>query len=324
MNELWQQRLQEGFSDAKALLNYLQLPEEAASVTSEQLFPTRVPISFAQKMRKGDLSCPLLKQVLAISKENHVNEGFLIDPLNEQAANPVQGLLHKYYGRVLITLASSCAINCRYCFRRHFPYKENQISASRWQAILEYIQADPSIHEVIMSGGDPLMHKTKRIKQYIDDLAPIAHVKTVRFHSRLPVVMPERINSNFIEMLKIAPFKIVMVIHCNHPAELCDQTKAVFKALTQAGVTLLNQSVLLKNINDSSKVLATLSHKLFEQSVMPYYLHILDKVKGTAHFDLDLIGAKKIYSQLQEKLPGYLVPKMVVEQPGAMNKTLVF
>ncbi len=319
--ELWQQQLAQGFYQANDLLSYLDIDSSAVSARAEKQFQTRVPVGFAQKMRRGDQDCPLLKQVLAIKAEDIVAPGYSFDPLQEQRANPIKGLLHKYPSRVLLTLSGSCAINCRYCFRRHFPYQENQISKSQWQSIWDYIAADSTITEVIFSGGDPLLIKNVRLAQFISSLEAISHLDTLRFHSRIPVVLPERIDSGFCDLMLSTPLNTVMVIHCNHPNELCQQTQAAFQRLKQANTVLLNQSVLLKGVNDSARVLAELSKKLFKQGVLPYYLHLLDKVAGSAHFDV--ADAQSIYQQLQTLLSGYLVPKLVKEQPGVKHKTLV-
>ncbi len=319
----WQTSIATGFKDPKRLLMFLEHDSSTFSMAADKLFRTRVPLSFANKMRRGDLNCPLLRQVLPVSQELEDAEGFVNDPLQEATFNRMPGLLHKYHGRVLVTLAGSCAINCRYCFRRHFDYKDNQINVSQWQAIIDYIRRDDSIGEVIFSGGDPLMVQTKRLASYIDSLEKIPHVHTVRFHTRMPIVLPERIDEDFISLIKTTSLNKVVVVHANHPQELCNQTKRAFNDLKQSNVILLNQSVLLRHINDDADILAGLSHALFLQGVLPYYLHKLDKVKGTSHFDVSLARAQKIHQSLQALLPGYLVPKLVQENSGEKHKTLI-
>lgn len=319
----WQKKLALGFRDPKALLAYLGHDDNACSALADQLFRTRVPLSFVNKMNRNSLSCPLLKQVLPLALELNDVEGFIRDPLKENTFNVLPGLLHKYHGRVLITLAGSCAINCRYCFRRHFSYEDNQINLTQWDKIIAYLQKNPSLNEVIFSGGDPLMVQTKRLAHYLESLEAITHIKTVRFHTRMPIVLPERIDDDFITLMKNTRLLKVMVVHSNHENELCEQTKAAFDSLKQSGVMLLNQSVLLNEINDEVEVLVKLSRKLFEQGVMPYYLHLPDKVKATSHFDVTLAKARKLHKQMQALLPGYLVPRLVQEVPGEKHKTLI-
>ncbi len=319
----WQKELAAGFKDQKHLLEYLDHDDIDGSLLAQQQFSTRVPKKFADKMRKQDLDCPLLKQVLPSQAELQLIDGYVVDPLKENQFNVMPGLLHKYHGRVLVTIAGSCAINCRYCFRRHFPYNENQINLNQWQNIVDYIKNDSSINEIIFSGGDPLMVQNQRLKKYIFDLETIKHIDTLRFHTRMPIVLPERIDSEFLDLMNQTSLNKVMVVHCNHPQELCQQTKNIFLELQQSNVILLNQSVLLKGINDNIQTLARLSRKLFQQGVLPYYLHLLDKVEGSAHFDTTLKDAKQIYKNLQTILPGYLVPKLVQEIAGEKNKTRI-
>ena len=319
----WSQELDAGFREQKQLLKYLGHDEASGSLGAQQQFSTRVPKGFADKMKRNDFNCPLLKQVLPSSAELKLIDGYVIDPLQESQFNMMPGLLHKYHGRVLITIAGSCAINCRYCFRRHFPYQDNRINLKQWQAIVDYIKNDSSINEVIFSGGDPLMVQTKRLAEYIEPLESIKHLDTLRFHSRMPIVLPERIDAEFLELMARLTLKKVMVVHCNHSEELCPKTAQALADLKKKGFVLLNQSVLLKGVNDHSKILAELSHKLFGQGVMPYYLHLLDKVKGTAHFDMTVADAKQIYKKLQIILPGYLVPKLTREIPSEKHKTLI-
>lgn len=319
----WQTALTQGFKDPKQLLHFLGHAETETSLHANQLFQTRVPLSFAQKMQYGNLQCPLLRQVLPITDELEEKIGFISDPLQEKNFTATQGLLHKYKGRVLITLAGSCAINCRYCFRRHFAYKDNQINLSQWQNILKYLEEDPSINEIIFSGGDPLMVQTKRLTHYIQALESIKHIKTLRMHTRIPIVLPERIDNEFLSLMENTCLNKVMVIHTNHAKELCNKTAQAFSLLKQNNLTLLNQSVLLKGVNDDIQSLVSLSHKLFEQGILPYYIHLPDKVKATAHFDVSLESAQKLHKQMQSQLPGYLVPKLVREIPGEKNKTWV-
>jgi EF-P beta-lysylation protein EpmB len=321
----WGQLLQQSITDPVELLRILQLPLSLleGAEAAWQGFKLRVPRGFVARMEVGNPADPLLLQVLPIAKELDIHPGFSYDPLEEALPNPIPGLLHKYHGRVLLTATASCAINCRYCFRRHFPYKENNPGFNQWQQALDYIRADHSIKEVILSGGDPLLLSDAQLANFLQRLEAIPHVTTLRFHSRIPVVLPERITSDFAKNLQHSRLHSVMVLHCNHANE-CDENVAVAMAtLKHAGVTLLNQSVLLKGINDDVNTLQTLSERLFAIGVLPYYLHVLDKVHGSAHFYLSDAEAIALMKQLTAKLPGYLVPKLVRETPGELNKTMV-
>ncbi len=325
----WQQALQTAINDPAELLTYLQIepsliPQllKQAHLASRE-FALRVPHSFAQRMQKGDLHDPLLRQVLPISAELECQAGYSYDPLGEQAVNPQAGVLHKYHGRVLLTIASSCAVNCRYCFRRHFPYQENNPGRKGWQAALDYIAGDTSIQEVILSGGDPLLNSDKWLAQLASQLAAIKHVKTLRIHTRLPIVIPQRITAEFIAWFNGSRLKPVLVIHCNHAREIDAEVAEAMQRLHTAGITLLNQSVLLKGVNDCVDVLCELSERLFFINVLPYYLHMLDAVQGAAHFAVDKEKARRIHEKVSQQLPGYLVPKLVMEQAGAKAKLTV-
>lgn len=317
----WQTSLAQGLNDPKSLLAYLGHESNCGSHDADLQFRTKVPRHFANKMAREDLNCPLLKQVLPVTQELIQTTGFVSDPLQEARFNRMPGLLHKYKSRVLVTLAGSCAVNCRYCFRRHFSYKDNQINLQQWHNIVDYIQENQQLEEVIFSGGDPLMVKNERLSQYIKSLQALNHINTIRFHTRLPVVLPERIDEGFVELVEQALKHVVMVVHVNHPQELCKDTFTAFEKLKKAGVTLLNQSVLLAGVNDSVDILKQLSQKLFAQSVLPYYLHLPDKVSGTAHFDVSLEKAKELHKALQAQVSGYLVPKLVQEVAGEKHKT---
>lgn len=319
----WQTSLAQGLNDPKSLLAYLGHESNYGSHDADAQFRTKVPRHFANKMAREDLNCPLLKQVLPIAHELMQSPGFVSDPLKEARFNRMPGLLHKYQSRVLVTLAGSCAVNCRYCFRRHFSYKDNQINLLQWQNIVDYIQEHQRLEEVIFSGGDPLMVKNERLNQYLTSLQTLSHITTIRFHTRLPIVLPERIDKGFVELVDQTEKQVVMVVHANHPQELCKDTLTAFHQLKKAGVTLLNQSVLLAGINDSVDTLKQLSQKLFEQGVLPYYLHLPDKVSGTAHFDVSLEKAKQLHQDLQAEVSGYLVPKLVQEVAGEKHKTII-
>ena len=319
----WQKILANGFSSAQELLKHLNLSPGLGSHSAEHSFKTRVPRRFAAKMEPGNPKDPLLLQVLATHQELQMTEGYEPDPLQEAKTNPIPGLIHKYSNRVLLTITGVCAINCRFCFRRHFPYTENNPGQLGWQQAMTYIQQHPNIHEVILSGGDPLLASDQTLERLFSSLAEIEHIQTIRFHTRVPIVLPERIQRDFIKLVTTKRFRMVVVVHCNHPNELDDAVQQACAQMQKAGCLLLNQSVLLKEINDHSKILAHLSQRLFACGILPYYLHLLDPVQGAQHFDLDLETAHTIYQDLQSQLPGYLVPKLVRELAGMPYKMIV-
>lgn len=317
----WQTLLKEVITDPAELLHKLELNSNLlpAAQRAAKLFPLRVTTSFVARMQKGNLYDPLLQQVLPVVAEERVNVDFSQDPLQEHVVNPLPGLLHKYHGRVLLTITGACAINCRYCFRRHFPYTEN-IPGKVWQDILAYIKADTAITEVIFSGGDPLLANDQYLGKCIDDLAYIAHVNILRIHSRLPIVLPERITHDFLDRLRSTRLQTILVTHSNHANELDYSVKAAIERLHQQKIIVLNQAVLLKGVNDNVAALVNLSERLFACGILPYYLHLLDKVQGAAHFAVPEEKAKQLIAALRDRLPGYLVPKCVYEQSGASSK----
>lgn len=319
----WQKILAQGFTSSKELLKFLEIPVEQGSLQAQQQFKTRVPRGFAARMQPKNNQDPLLLQVLAQHEELHEVADFVPDPLEEIEKNPLQGLVHKYQGRVLLILTGACAVHCRYCFRRHFPYQENNPGRQGWQPILDYIRRDVSIHEVILSGGDPLLAADEVLSHLISELEGISHVRTLRIHTRIPIVLPERIDGSFLKLLSNIRLRKVMVLHCNHPQELDEQVQKVCTLLRQTGCHLLNQSVLLNGINDHASCLAQLSERLFTLGILPYYLHLLDRVAGSAHFDIPHERALTIYRQLQTQLPGYLVPRLAREEPRKSSKTIL-
>lgn len=319
----WQKILAQGFTSATDLLTFLELPTDRASALAEQQFSTRIPLGFANRMLKGDPLDPLLLQVLAVDAELETVPGYYEDALDERKSNLLKGLIHKYHGRVLLTLTGVCAINCRFCFRRNFPYHENNPGRVGWKEIADYIAQDSSITEVILSGGDPLLATDKLLTELIQLIELIPHVHTIRFHTRVPIVLPERIDESFKQVLANTRLNKVIVLHCNHPQELNEQVYAALNELRALGCHLLNQTVLLSGINDDAQVLTHLSQQLFSYGVLPYYLHVLDKISGTAHFDTDINKTRMIYQQLQDRLPGYLVPRLVREEAGKSSKTLL-
>jgi len=273
---------------------------------TDNIFPMRAPKSYLQRIQKNDANDPLLKQIVPTKEELQDCAGYSDDPLQEKKIGDIVGLLHKYYGRVLLLVTDNCAINCRFCFRR---YLHNVVTD--WQQVLNYIAKDITISEVILSGGDPLISSDAELALIINKLAKIKHIKRVRIHTRIPIVDPKRVTAKLCALITKTRIPIVVVVHCNHPNEINADVATAIKALKKFKITVLNQSVLLKGINDDQKVLVELSEKLFALGILPYYLHMLDKVKGAAHFCVDDKKAKKIMRELRAKLPGYLVPKLV-------------
>lgn len=322
----WLQSLASAITDPAVLLDTLDLPPDLlpdAKLAAEQ-FGLKVTQSYLKRIRKADLQDPLLLQVLPHLAETQPQpENYSCDPVGDNDATQVPGLIHKYHGRVLLITTAACAIHCRYCFRRNFPYADSHAGRDQWQAALDYIASNKSIEEVILSGGDPLVLADHKLAELCEKLSEIPHLKTLRLHTRLPIVLPERINDAFLSWVTNSRLKIVMVVHCNHPNEINEEVTAALKKLCDARMPIFNQTVLLKNINDSVDTLAKLSKKLFTSGVTPYYLHQLDPVTGAAHFAVSVEKARNFYAQLTAILPGYLVPRLVIEQPGMPAKTLL-
>lgn len=321
----WQDELADLITSPEELFALLKLNPDDLEGAREacRQFPLRATRAYVDRIRPGDFQDPLLRQILPLGSELKTVPGYVADPLEESAANPLPGLIHKYHGRVLFVVAPQCAINCRYCFRRHFPYQDNTPGRQQWQAALDYIRADDSIEEVIYSGGDPLVVSDRQLLWLSREVADIAHVKRLRVHTRLPIVAPSRITDECLEWLSLPGLQTVMVIHCNHAQEIDQDVGEALTRLKTAGVTLLNQSVLLQGVNDNREALAQLSQRLFQVGVLPYYLHLLDRVAGAAHFAVDETRARTLYQELLAVLPGYLVPRLVRENPGAASKTPV-
>lgn len=319
----WLEILADAVSDPQELLQILNLPVDKfeKSITARRLFPLRVPRPFIEKMKKGNPQDPLFLQVMSLEQEFMVAEGFSKDPLEEQKT-AAPNVLHKYHNRLLLMVKGGCAVNCRYCFRRHFPYEQNKGNKANWQHALDYIAQNPQIEEVILSGGDPLMAKDHELDWLIKRLENIPHLSRLRIHTRLPVVIPQRITDEFCHILAASRLQSVLVTHINHANEIDEIFSAAMAKLKNIGVTLLNQSVLLKNINDNPQILKTLSEKLFQIGILPYYLHLLDKVEGASHFYISDESAVEIYRVLQSLTSGYLVPKLAREIANRPNKTL--
>lgn len=321
--EGWQGEWRSALTDPAALLAALGLESLASRVIrpDRDAFPMRVPRPFVARMRHGDPHDPLLRQVLPLDDELRPMPGFVDDAVGDLAARDAPGVIRKYHGRALLVATGSCAVNCRYCFRRHFPYAEETAAAGRWREALDWVRAHPDVDEVILSGGDPLSLSTARLAELTDGLAAIPHVRRLRIHTRLPIVLPARVDAALAEWLQGLPWPVVVVIHANHANEFDDAVDASLARLRAAGAMLLNQSVLLAGVNDGIDALASLSERMFAAGVLPYYLHVLDPVRGAAHFDVPDDEARRLVATLRSRLPGYLVPRLVREIPGADAKT---
>lgn len=320
----WKELLSQSRLTTQALLQKVGLKDHPlASGSAESLFELRAPQPYLDKIEHGNPNDPLLLQILPQQAEHNHVDGFSNDPLDETEYSPVKGLIHKYRNRVLLIASSTCVINCRYCFRRSFAYSEHRQSRSDWQEALNYIKKNQHISEVILSGGDPLINSNDYLFWLLQEIDQISHVTRIRIHSRLIVSLPQRIDSEFLQGLDLLKKSIIIVMHSNHPNELGDELAVVALQLKNKNVTLLNQSVLLRAVNDQAEILVSLSEALFKIGVLPYYLFILDKVAGAAHFFMPLSEATTIHKSLQASLPGYLVPKLAVEIPGKESKTTI-
>lgn len=319
----WQLLMRQAVTDPAELLRMLELddrwlePARQAAAT----FGLKVPRGFVARMRTGDPFDPLLLQVLPLHAELEAVQGYVSDPVGDLASTSGAGMLHKYVGRALLITTGACAVHCRYCFRREFPYADNLAAAAQWQPALDALAADPTIEELILSGGDPLSLADHKLQTLTDGLKSLPHLRRLRIHTRQPIVLPERVDSGFAEWLRGLPWPVVIVIHANHANEIDAPVERALSALAACGATLLNQSVLLKRINDSADALTALSEKLFSAGVLPYYLHLLDPVRGAAHFNVEETQAVELMRAAAARLPGYLVPRLVRERAGAPFKT---
>lgn len=321
----WQQELQHAIRQPEALLELLGLPPDLPGLKTHQVrhFPMRVPRAYAQSMRREDPNDPLFLQVWPRPMELARDAGYRDDAVGDLQRLRPGGLIHKYQGRALVITTGACAVHCRYCFRQHFPYGEHLGSRQQWLPTLQQIESDPSLREVILSGGDPLSLTDDKLAPLIEGLAAIPHVKRLRLHTRQPVVLPSRVNAPLLRLLGNTRLQVIVVIHANHANELSIPVRRALAQMKGAGFSLLNQSVLLRDVNDSSSALVELSESLSDAGVMPYYLHLLDRVSGSAHFEVPLPQARAIMREIQAQLPGYLVPRLTQEEAGKPAKTLV-
>jgi EF-P beta-lysylation protein EpmB len=320
----WRAVLARAIRDPLELCRRLELPESLAAEAAQSTagFRVIVPEPYLARMRPGDPADPLLMQVLPRKEELAVAPQFVSDPLHEAGILRSPGLLGKYTGRVLIVASGVCAVHCRFCFRRHFPYTP-ALSGAAWSGVLEQIAADPKIEEVILSGGDPLTTRDRRLAEVAQELAEIPHLRRLRVHSRLPIVIPQRVNEELLGWLRGTRLATFMVVHCNHPAELDAATGDALGRLVDAGVPVLNQAVLMRGVNDDIDTLTELCTRLVDLRVMPYYLHQLDRVAGAAHFEVPESRGRELVRQLRARLPGYAVPRYVRDVPGATHKEVL-
>jgi len=318
----WKNQLSQAVKDPVELVKLLELPDSClpGALLAHQLFPLRVPRAYLARIKKGDSDDPLLRQILPLDLEAETVTGYSNDPVGDIAAQKTPGLLHKYRGRALMIASSVCAINCSYCFRRNFPYTDTKPFADQWQRAQHYLSQHTDIKELILSGGDPLSLSDERLQSQISALEKIPHIEILRIHTRLPIVIPHRITELLLSTLSNTRLKTVIVVHINHANEIDDSVRHAMARLRDAGVTLLNQSVLLRHVNDSVAALEALSQALFKADILPYYLHQLDRVNGAAHFAVDKTRALQLIRSLLTQLPGYLVPKLVEERAGEPSK----
>jgi len=314
--------MKDAVRDVGELCRLLDLPQRFADQAAEAAhdFPLFVPRPFLARMRLGDANDPLLRQVLPLDAETILAEGFTLDPVADAAASLQPGVLHKYHGRALIVTTGACAVHCRYCFRRHFPYHETPRSVNQWQRAIERIAADESIHEVILSGGDPLTLVDDLLARLADRLAEIPQLRRLRVHTRLPIVIPQRVTGELLDWLTDTRLTPIVVVHVNHAAEIDTAVVESLSRVVSAGIPVLNQAVLLRGVNDDAETLTELCERLIDLRVIPYYLHQLDRVAGAAHFEVSIARGQEIIRQLQARLPGYAVPRFVQEVPGAPHK----
>ena len=316
--------MRDGIATVQELLEIVQVDEnriDAIQPTRGE-FPLQVPQSYAARMRKGDPADPLLLQVLPLHAERMDIPGFKPDPLLETGL-ATQGVLKKYRGRALLVTTPACPVHCRYCFRRHFPYADQVAAKERWGPALRALRGMTDVTEVILSGGDPLSLTNRRLGQLLHLIEGLEHIDTVRFHTRFPIMLPERVDHGLLGLLSTSLLHTVMVVHCNHANEIDRSVRAALEAVARTGTVLLNQSVLLKGINDNADRLVSLSRALFSCGVLPYYLHLLDPVSGAAHFDVPASRGTELIQELRRRLPGYLVPRLVREEPGQPGKTAI-
>jgi EF-P beta-lysylation protein EpmB len=318
----WRRSFRDLVTDPRELLSLLDLEALADRLPpAGHAFPLRVPRAFVARMRRGDPADPLLRQVLPLDAEFQPQPGFDLDAVGDLASREAPGVLHKYQGRALLIATGSCAIHCRYCFRRHFPYADELAARDGWGPAVQALEADSTIEELLLSGGDPLSLATHKLAQLTEAVAGFPQLRRLRLHTRLPVVLPERVDGPLLDWLGALPWPVAIVLHANHANELDGSVAQVCAALRATGAQLLNQAVLLRGVNDSVAAQVDLSERLFEIGVLPYYLHQLDRVAGAAHFEVEDAEALRIIEGARRRLPGYLLPRLVREIAGEPYKS---
>lgn len=321
----WQQELRLAVRDAAQLIAALDLPDHflQSAQRAARSFPVFAPWSYISRMTKGDAADPLLRQVLPLDAELLDQPDFTADPVGDSAARLAPGLLQKYNGRALLVTTGACAVHCRYCFRRHYPYSDGPRSPADWQPAIEQIAADPTIDEVLLSGGDPLTLVDSHLATLADSLADIPHVRRLRIHTRLPIMIPQRVTNDLRAWLRGTRLTPIVVVHANHAQEIDDSVAQSLARLIDAGIPVLNQAVLLSGVNDTAAALIDLSRRLVDLRVMPYYLHQLDRVAGAAHFEVPISRGLELMAELRAALPGYAVPRYVQEVAGETHKRVL-
>lgn len=321
----WHRSLAQAIRDPEALIRELSLSHDwiAPARRAAEVFPLLVPRSYLRRMQPGNPHDPLLRQVLPLEEELLVAEGFTADPVDDAAARKAPGLLHKYRGRALLVATGSCAVHCRYCFRREYPYQEEPRTLKQWEPAFQAIACDEFLHEIILSGGDPLMLTDRRLHELIGRLEEIPHLRRLRIHTRLPIVLPDRVTPELVQRLREGRLTPIVVVHANHPHEIAGDCAAALSQLVQSGLTVLNQAVLLRGINDGAEAQIELSERLIDLGVIPYYLHQLDRVQGTSHFEVEERVGQEIIAAMRKRLPGYGVPQYVREVAGQPHKVPV-
>lgn len=321
----WQKCLQDTLTTPESVAQALDLSEDILSsmMGGHSLFPIKIPRTLLNRIERGNPDDPVLRQFLPLSAELETKAGYSTDPLAEKRANPAPGLLHKFTHRVLLTVTQHCAVHCRYCFRRHFNYAANTPSRQDWQEAFDYIAQDTQIEEVILSGGDPLSLPDAYLSHFIERMASIPHVQTLRIHTRVPVMIPQRITESLLDTLTHHRLHTVMVLHCNHANELNDDVQLACELMKSRGIVLLNQAVLLRGINDTLEAQVALNQNLFNIGVLPYYLHAFDPIQGAHHYDVPDHEAIALMRVLRDRLPGYCVPRLVRELAGAGSKVIL-
>ena len=320
-DKVWQDILRDSVKSTPELAELLELSNQDLPWINDNNFSLFVPRTFIRRMKPGNADDPLLRQIVPTQEELSNTDGFSSDPLAESKFTPFPSILKKYHGRLLVIASSACPVHCRYCFRRHFPYDEFRYDSL--SKVIDYVGTDPSIREVILSGGDPLSLRDSALANFVKQLEQLDQVSLLRFHTRYPIMIPQRVTAGLLQLFSATRLRIVVVVHTNHANEIDTDVITACAALKHAGVELFNQSVLLKGINDTVESLTELSYRLFDAHVTPYYLHLLDRVQGAAHFDVDESLAVELFNELRSRLPGYLVPRLVREEPDKPAKSLV-